>query len=146
MPQQVFGMAVLNDWIASSIQVAAYYGIADLLQDGPKSIAELAAATQTDPDSLYRLLRTLASVGFFEEATTDGGHHLECCVMVQSRKTGSQFRPGFSIFPFMPLHKTRYGVRFRANAVLPVSLPGCSRLDVCYGTAIWVGMGASLLG
>jgi hypothetical protein len=38
------------------------------------------------------------------------GHHLEWCVMVQSRKTGSQFRPGFSIFPFLPLHKTRYGV------------------------------------
>ena len=71
LPQQVFGMAVLNDWIASSIQVAAYYGVADLLQDGPKSIAELAAATQTDPDSLYRLLRALASVGFFEEAKTD---------------------------------------------------------------------------
>lgn len=60
-----------NDWIASSIQVAAYYGIADLLQDGPRSIAELAAATQTHPDSLYRLLRALTSVGFFEEMNTD---------------------------------------------------------------------------
>jgi ubiquinone/menaquinone biosynthesis C-methylase UbiE len=71
LPQQVFGMAVLNDWIASAIQVAAYYGIADLLQDGPKSIAELAAATQTHPDSLYRLLRALTTVGFFEERNTD---------------------------------------------------------------------------
>jgi SAM-dependent methyltransferase len=71
LPQQVFGMAVLNDWIASSIQVAAYYGIADLLQDGPKSIAELAAATQTHVDSLYRLLRALTTVGFFEEMNTN---------------------------------------------------------------------------
>jgi ubiquinone/menaquinone biosynthesis C-methylase UbiE len=71
LPQQVFGMAVLNGWIASAIQVAAYYGIADLLQDGPKSIAELAAATQTHPDSLYRLLRALASVGFFEESNSN---------------------------------------------------------------------------
>ncbi len=71
LPQQVFGMAVLNDWIASTIQVAAYYGIADLLQDGPRSIAELAAATQTHPDSLYRLLRALTSVGFFEESNTN---------------------------------------------------------------------------
>ena len=71
LPQQVFGMAVLNDWIASCIQVAAFYGIADLLQDGPKSIAELAAATQTHPDSLYRLLRALTSVGFFEESNTN---------------------------------------------------------------------------
>src|SRR5512135_779436 len=65
LPQQVLGMAVLNDWIASSIQVAAFYGIADLLQDGSKSIAELAAATQTHPDSLYRLLHALTSFGFF---------------------------------------------------------------------------------
>ena len=47
---------------------------------------------------------------FYEPQT---GHHLECCVMVQSRKTGSQFSPGFSIFPFLPLHKTRYGVKYR---------------------------------
>jgi hypothetical protein len=71
LPQQVFGMAVLNYWIASSIQVAAYYSIADLLQDGLKSIVELAAATQTDPNALYRLLRALASVGFFEEMNTN---------------------------------------------------------------------------
>ncbi len=64
-------MAVLIDRIASSIQVAASYGNADLLQDGPKSIAELAAATQTHPDSLYRLLRALTSFGFFEEMDTD---------------------------------------------------------------------------
>lgn len=70
-PQQVFGMAVLNGWIACGLQVAAYYGIADLLQEGPSSIAELAAATHTHPDSLYRLLRALASVGFFEETNTD---------------------------------------------------------------------------
>jgi hypothetical protein len=58
-------MAVLIDRIASSIQVAASCGNADLLQDGPKSIAELAAATQTHPDSLYRLLHALTSFGFF---------------------------------------------------------------------------------
>jgi hypothetical protein len=64
-------MAVLIDRIASSIQVAASYGNADLLQDGSKSIAELAAATQTHPDSLHRLLRALSSVGFFEVRDTD---------------------------------------------------------------------------
>ncbi len=71
LPQQVFGMAVLNGWIEEAIQVAASYGIADLLQDDPRSVAELAAATQTHSDSLYRLLRALASVGFFEETNTD---------------------------------------------------------------------------
>jgi len=51
--------------------VAAKLGVADLLKDGPESYSELAAATQTDPRSLYRLLRLLASVGVFAE-TSDG--------------------------------------------------------------------------
>src|SRR5437667_1221304 len=42
-------------------------------------------------------------------------HHLECCVMVQSRKTGSQSRLGFNIFLFMPVHNNRHGVRSDGN-------------------------------
>ena len=53
--------------IARAIQVAAIFGIADLLKDGPKHVAELASSTQTHEDSLYRLLRALASVGVFQE-------------------------------------------------------------------------------
>src|SRR5262245_4590103 len=54
-------------WISQSIYAAAKFGIADLLKDGPKTAAELAAATATNPDALYRLLRALASVGIFRE-------------------------------------------------------------------------------
>jgi hypothetical protein len=36
-------------------------------------------------------------------------------------------------------------LRKEANASIPVPLPGCPRFDVCDDTAIWVGMGASLL-
>jgi hypothetical protein len=38
-----------------------------MLTDGPKSIVTLAQATGTRPDPLYRVLRTLAAVGVFEE-------------------------------------------------------------------------------
>ena len=38
---------------------------ADHLKDGPKSVEELAEATSTNADALYRLLRALASQGVF---------------------------------------------------------------------------------
>lgn len=53
---------------SSSIYIVAKLGIADLLKDGPRTTAELAAATSTVEDRLYRVLRVLASVGVFREA------------------------------------------------------------------------------
>jgi hypothetical protein len=60
--QMMFGFM-----ISQLIFVAAKLGIADLLKDSPKSIDELAQATETDIRALYRILRTLASVGIFAE-------------------------------------------------------------------------------
>ena len=54
-------------WISQAIYAAAKFGIADQLNDGPKTVEELAGATTTNPDALYRLLRALASVGIFAE-------------------------------------------------------------------------------
>ena len=47
------------------IYVAAELGIADLLEDGPKSSAELARHVSADPDALHRVLRGLAQFGVF---------------------------------------------------------------------------------
>ena len=55
-------------WISQSLSVAAALGIADALKDGPRSIDELAAITQTHRPALFRLLRALASVGVFTHA------------------------------------------------------------------------------
>lgn len=52
-------------WISRCIYVVAKLGIADLLKDEPKTAVELAAATNTDAPSLFRLMRALASVGVF---------------------------------------------------------------------------------
>ena len=52
---------------ARLIAVAAELGIADLLNEGPRPVADLAARTGSDCDALYRVLRTLASVGVFTE-------------------------------------------------------------------------------
>ncbi len=62
-------MQLATGYIASiSIYIVAKLGIADLLKDGPRTTAELAAATHTIEDRLYRVLRVLASVGVFREA------------------------------------------------------------------------------
>src|SRR5947209_13772964 len=54
-------------FITQALYVAAKLGIADLLSERPKTAAELAATTDTDQRSLYRILRALASVGVFSE-------------------------------------------------------------------------------
>ena len=54
-------------WISQAIYAAAKFGIADHLKDGPQSVGQLADATSTNPDALYRLLRALAGVGIFAE-------------------------------------------------------------------------------
>jgi hypothetical protein len=53
--------------VSQAIHVAATLGISDLLEDGPRSVDELAQATGTHAPTLYRLLRALASVGVFAE-------------------------------------------------------------------------------
>jgi hypothetical protein len=49
------------------LYVAAKLGLADLLRHGPRDAAALAAETETDPVSLYRVLRALAGFGVFRE-------------------------------------------------------------------------------
>jgi len=53
--------------ISQAIAVAAELGIADRLVNGPVACDTLASAVCADPDTLYRLLRALASVGVFTE-------------------------------------------------------------------------------
>jgi len=53
--------------LSQMIHVAAKLRIADQLAGGPRTVAQLAAATKTHADSLYRVLRTLAGMGIFAE-------------------------------------------------------------------------------
>jgi hypothetical protein len=62
----VFEMAH-NLWLAASLNVAAELGIADQLKEGGKFIRELAALTGTHEESLYRMMRMLASQEIFRE-------------------------------------------------------------------------------
>ncbi len=65
-PSQMLQM--LNGFLTvQALHVAAVLGIADRLDEGSRSIEELANATGAHPGSLYRLLRMLAGVGVFRE-------------------------------------------------------------------------------
>ena len=66
-PQAELGRMIMGYWISQAIYAAARFGVADLLSDGAKSVDDLAAATGTKAEFLYRLLRALASVSIFAE-------------------------------------------------------------------------------
>jgi ubiquinone/menaquinone biosynthesis C-methylase UbiE len=55
-------------WVSQAIYVAAELSIADLLADGPRTVADLASVAGVHAPSLYRVLRLLASEGVFAEA------------------------------------------------------------------------------
>jgi SAM-dependent methyltransferase len=57
----------IGHYLSRALHLAAKLGIADLLKDGPKHYSELARATDTNVESLNRVLRLLASNGVFEE-------------------------------------------------------------------------------
>ena len=72
MSTQRFPRAELRSMIdapltTQAIYVAAKLGIADLLKDGPRGTEELASAVSVNSHNLYRVLRTLASVGIFSQ-------------------------------------------------------------------------------
>ena len=58
-------------WISRAVYVIGKLGIPDLLQSGPKTAEELAAATKTHAPSLFRILRALVSVGVL--SSREGG-------------------------------------------------------------------------
>ncbi|GIK35412.1 MAG: hydroxyneurosporene-O-methyltransferase [Gammaproteobacteria bacterium] len=57
-------------WVPRMLYAAATLGLADQLAAGPKSAAELAKLTHTQPAFLYRLLRALAGLGLFTEGSS----------------------------------------------------------------------------
>ncbi len=67
-PPQLMLQLMCGFWISRCIYIAAKLGIADLLKDGEKSAEELADSTGTEPRSLFRVLRGLASVNILTQS------------------------------------------------------------------------------
>jgi hypothetical protein len=66
-PRKAMMQMIHGFMLSQAIYVAAKLGIADLLQDGPRTGEDLACATCMHAPSLYRILRTLAAIGVFTE-------------------------------------------------------------------------------
>lgn len=66
-PDAVLMQMLFGAQMQRSVCLAARLGLPDLLAEGTQTAEELAAKTGTHAPSLYRLLRTLASIGVFAE-------------------------------------------------------------------------------
>ena len=69
LPPEAQMLQVATGFFASAATyVVTKLEIPDLLAEGPRTAAELAAATGTNEDALYRTLRAIASIGVFSES------------------------------------------------------------------------------
>jgi O-methyltransferase domain/Dimerisation domain len=66
-PRRVLAHMLVGNQIQQALHVAAKLGIADVLRDGAMRCDVIARATGAHVESLYRLLRVLASFGVFAE-------------------------------------------------------------------------------
>ena len=82
---QLVQMAMAH-WGSQILYVAAKLNLADHLAQGPKSADALAGPTATHAPSLYRLMRTLASLGILTE---DGSHRFALTPLGETLKTGA---------------------------------------------------------
>jgi hypothetical protein len=56
-------------WISQSLYAVAALGVADHLQDSPKSLRRLARVVGANPRALYRVMRALTGLGVFGESS-----------------------------------------------------------------------------
>jgi ubiquinone/menaquinone biosynthesis C-methylase UbiE len=73
--QMTLRQMLTGGWLTQAVYVVAKLGVADHLKDGRQTAKQLSARLQVDASALYRVMRTLASYGLFEE-DDDGGFRL----------------------------------------------------------------------
>jgi hypothetical protein len=105
-PPALLVQLATGTWISQCVHVVAKLGIADLVKDGPQTLAALAQATQTRPERLYRVLRATASLGLFRElsdqqfALTPMAYFLRRDVPESLRDAIIMFGEKFHFLPF----------------------------------------------
>lgn len=70
-PWAVLMEMLRGSWVTQCLSAAARLGIADHLAGGPKSAEEVARAAGARAPSVFRLMRTLASLGVFTQPSPD---------------------------------------------------------------------------
>lgn len=116
-------------WKWSAIVTAAHLRLADILADGPRSIAELAARSHTNESSLYLLLQFLAYSGIFAEVSPRRFAQTERSEALRSDVPGS-------LFPLVMMQGSSWHTA--AWACLDDSIStGESAFRHAHGQAIW---------
>ncbi len=77
---------LMAPFLARLIHITATLKLSDYLGDGPKTAEEVALRTSTDAPTLYRVLRTLSSMGFFTE---DLDHRFSLKPLGEALKSGT---------------------------------------------------------
>jgi SAM-dependent methyltransferase len=128
-PQEVMLQLFSGLWISQAIHVAAKLGLPDLVGNQPKTIAELAYASNTHAPSLYRLLRGLASVGVFTEV--ENGQYASTPLSETLRKDAPGSLRGFAIAGLGQEHYKAWG-----NLLHSVQT-GDIAFDNFFGQSLW---------
>ena len=84
------GQMITGYWVSQLVYLAAKLDLAELVAKAPQTAEQLASATGTHADSLYRALRALASVGVFAEDAVGQFSNTPLSELLRSGVTGSQ--------------------------------------------------------
>jgi len=114
--------------LSQAVYVAAKLGVADFLADGPRSSADLAQATGTHRESLFRLLRLLACVGIFAEVEPDRFALTPDADLLRHDGPGSMWRNAISLgeIEYPMWGELLYSVQ-----------TGGAAFDRAFGTSVW---------
>ena len=103
--QELFGL-IFSNVITQCLGVVAELGIADLLKNGERSIADLARRSSVHERSLYRVMRALAGSGVFAESSPD---HFELTPLAEPLLSDSpNTLRDFAIFAGNRVHNDAY--------------------------------------
>jgi hypothetical protein len=101
----ILGLSIAY-WPSRVLHIVAESGVADALDDEPRTAAELAAAIDVNPLALHRLLRALVNRGIFE--LQDGRFSHNDCSRLLRTDSPTSMRDR-AIMDGLPVHWNAYG-------------------------------------
>ncbi len=128
-PRQALLRLVSGYQLSQALHVAARLDIGDRLAGGSRSSDELAAATDTDSDALYRLLRALAAAGVLHERDGRRFELTELGEGLRSDVSGSVH--GWALMIGRPLHWNTW------SSLVESIRTGENTFRLVHGTDVW---------
>jgi DNA-binding Lrp family transcriptional regulator len=127
-PDQALMRMLVGYWNTQCIYTAAKLGIPEQLKDGPQSSDELAEKVNASADHLYRLMRTLASIGIFKELSLKIFCNTELSELLRPEVPASMYSIAIMIgdMHYKAWQQLLNGVK-----------EGCSAYELAYGMPIF---------